>query len=401
MNEHRAIVIHSPHAGRSRQLSHALTALCAAGIEIKEVLPITDLVNMSARPPCWKASGISLIVAAGGDGLVGGIADLALQEDLPVGIVPLGTANDLARSVGLPLGPAPAARLIASGREREIDLGQAWPVEQLAPAEAGSDPSGDCPFLAQSHAFVHALGVGLSVQFAQMATDTAVRQRYGRFTYAMALWHALSAYQPVEIEMHIEGLALWTAEKRECAMSRERVVLRGCFAQVTAVNAPVFWGPFKASVPGVSFDDRLLDVVAFEESSRHVLLRSMLHFFGHRSHQFPDPRSWHARFPSLYAAELTDVPGVHHFRARRVTFFSPGGRQSVTMDREVRACAPIQAAVSAERLRLIVPEAAASVHRVPIGTRSQGHTRNKPQEMIGDARESVQESRDITYEHHT
>src|SRR5581483_689277 len=126
--QRRAIVIHSPHAGRSASFSHALTLLEHAGIEVVDVLPIAVVADAVTGGQQWKASGINLVVAAGGDGVVGSVVRLALDAHLPLGILPLGTANDLARSVGIPQGLASAVRVIASGTARVIDLGQAHPL---------------------------------------------------------------------------------------------------------------------------------------------------------------------------------------------------------------------------------------------------------------------------------
>ena len=78
------------------------------------------------------AEGYTRIVAAGGDGTinaaVNGLADAF--ERVTFGIVPLGTGNDLARTLGLPTDPAAALRLIADGRTHAIDL-----IEVSAPGK--------------------------------------------------------------------------------------------------------------------------------------------------------------------------------------------------------------------------------------------------------------------------
>src|SRR5215469_591895 len=86
----RAIVIHSPHAGRSNSLSYALTELRRSGVEITEVLPISTVASIPALAQEWKTNGVDLVVAAGGDGLVGGLIEYALASRLPIGILPLG-----------------------------------------------------------------------------------------------------------------------------------------------------------------------------------------------------------------------------------------------------------------------------------------------------------------------
>ncbi len=353
----RAIVIYSPHAGRSAHLSHALTVLCQAGVDVADVLSITSVANTLEQGSQWKADGITMVVAAGGDGLVGGVTASAISSDLPVGIMPLGTANDLARSVGIPQKLAAAARVIASGTEQEIDIGLARPIMQKLRAELPDERAAAVasPPLRQQCLFVHALTVGLSVQFARLATNKAIRQRYRRLTYPLALWKAFNAYRPVEAELHFEGVARRTTSSHVRSVTSEYAILRGRIAQATAVNAPIFWGPFEAAVPEVSFSDRLLDMVVFEDTSRHTLIQRMLHFFSYASHQIPRQNSWHARYPSLLAAALTDVPGVHHVQARSVTIFTESEQQAVTLDGEVCSCTPIQARVANERLRLIVP----------------------------------------------
>ena len=70
-NRQRAIVIHSPHAGRAAQLSAALTLLERAGLEIVNSISIAELDNLPPQGAIWQKSGIDMAIAAGGDGLVG------------------------------------------------------------------------------------------------------------------------------------------------------------------------------------------------------------------------------------------------------------------------------------------------------------------------------------------
>ncbi|MEZ5667592.1 MAG: lipid kinase [Alphaproteobacteria bacterium] len=67
--------------------------------------------------------GARAVVVGGGDGSISGLAGDLLALGLPVGIVPLGTANDLATSLGIPDDPAQAVAVIAGGVTRAIDLG--------------------------------------------------------------------------------------------------------------------------------------------------------------------------------------------------------------------------------------------------------------------------------------
>ena len=94
-----SIVIHSPHSGRSEKLSQALTYLQEVGIEITRSISVAELDNQPPQGVNWREEGIDIAIAAGGDGLVGGVITHIAESGLPLGILPLGTANDIARSL--------------------------------------------------------------------------------------------------------------------------------------------------------------------------------------------------------------------------------------------------------------------------------------------------------------
>jgi diacylglycerol kinase (ATP) len=76
------------------------------------------------------AAGSSPIIVAGGDGTIGEVLNGLYRANPdgtlgPIGVIPLGTANDLVNNLGLPLELEIAAQVIASGKTRRIDLGKA------------------------------------------------------------------------------------------------------------------------------------------------------------------------------------------------------------------------------------------------------------------------------------
>src|SRR5215467_3187963 len=158
----RAIVIHSPHSGRSGELSQALELLQRSGIEVTDCISIANLDNMPPQGTNWVQLGIDVAVAAGGDGLVGGVITHIDESDLTLGIMPLGTSNDIARSLHIPLDIQQAAQVITQGKEQKVDVGAARPAEQ-APHLASKHQFG--PMLAQIASqklgyFAHALTIG-------------------------------------------------------------------------------------------------------------------------------------------------------------------------------------------------------------------------------------------------
>ncbi len=113
--------------------------------------------------------GVSLVIAAGGDGTVREVGAAMRGQDVPFALIPGGTANLLARNLGLPLGDTAAAAIIAfEGADRPIDLG--WLHYRL---ENGSE--GALPY------FVMA-GFGLDADMVA-GTDPQLKRRFGWLAY--------------------------------------------------------------------------------------------------------------------------------------------------------------------------------------------------------------------------
>ena len=65
-----------------------------------------------------------LVILGGGDGTISGLVDLLVGRDVTLGVLPLGTANSFARTLGLPLGIDGAIEVLRSGAPKRIDLGK-------------------------------------------------------------------------------------------------------------------------------------------------------------------------------------------------------------------------------------------------------------------------------------
>ena len=64
-----------------------------------------------------------LVILGGGDGTISGLVDLLVGKDVILGVLPLGTANSFARTLGIPLDIPGAVEVLRSGAPRRIDLG--------------------------------------------------------------------------------------------------------------------------------------------------------------------------------------------------------------------------------------------------------------------------------------
>ena len=128
-----AKVILNPYSNRwnsQARWPEAESALKAVGMdfELAESTKKGQIIELVAQA---SREGFSPIIIAGGDGSIGdavnGLAMGAESDDSvlgPLGIMPLGSANDLVFNVGLPLDLSEAARVIAAGKTRRLDLGR-------------------------------------------------------------------------------------------------------------------------------------------------------------------------------------------------------------------------------------------------------------------------------------
>lgn len=331
-------LVYSSHAG-SAERADPIELLRSASLGIVDAIPIArlgalDSIKLVER---WRRLGARAIIAAGGDGSVGTVATIAGQADLPLGILPFGTSNDIARALALPVDVAAAARLIsdclALGEERLIDAGELVPTPD-APASARSN------VLAGGY-FLHALTLGLNVEFARLATDANQRLRWGKLTYLASALGSLSRLPSIPVTLSVEGMV--------GAPDGVTQTITANAALLAAINLPIFGGWLQLRLPAVREDDRLLDFILIEapapltQADMAAALESILVAL----------TSGERETRSL---ERGALPGGRWFRARAVNIATPQPVE-ITLDGELRGRTPAIVRVAPRPARILAPHA--------------------------------------------
>ena len=160
-------------------IEEARELLTGSGFAIIEP-PASDPVDIDATIRGYAGS-IDSVIVGGGDGSLNSAAAAVRELDLTLGILPLGTANDLARTLEIGPSARAAAEVIARGTTRRIDLGRV-----------------------NDHPFFNVASLGFSVELARNLTAEAKR-RFGRMGYAVAGGRLLAQGRPFTISVEHDG----------------------------------------------------------------------------------------------------------------------------------------------------------------------------------------------------
>lgn len=247
----RPFVVFNPSAGGAASPGRLRRLLAGfPSCELVSTRGPGDGARLAARA---AEAGHDPIVVAGGDGLLGEVVN-GLAPDfgrVRLGLLPMGTGNDFARGLGLPLEPAAAVAAILGGTERAVDLGR---------AEIGG--SGHEP--PRFRWFANALVAGLAGRVARRA-NRGRKSRWGWLAYRAAALPELAGARPVETELVLDGAPGTPGEER----------LRLDAHALAVVNAPFVGGGLWVA-PEAEVDDGLLDVVVVPDLGRMELAAVVL-----------------------------------------------------------------------------------------------------------------------------
>ncbi|WP_405710982.1 MULTISPECIES: diacylglycerol kinase [unclassified Streptomyces] len=228
----------NPTAGRGRgahAAQPAASALRDAGFSVRTVLG-EDADDALRRAREAVAGGTGALIAVGGDGMMSLALQAVAGTMTPLGVVAVGTGNDFARALGLPIrDPAAAGRLAAEalkgGGVREIDLGRV----------------GERWF-----------GSVLASGFDSRVNDRGNRMRWvgGRFKYDLAILAELAAFKPILYRVRLDDGPVRETEATLIAVG----------------NGSTYGGGMRICADAV-MDDGLFDVTVVGDCSRATLLK--------------------------------------------------------------------------------------------------------------------------------
>jgi diacylglycerol kinase (ATP) len=253
----------NPTSGKgrgTRTAAIALPRLKEAGFRVRSLVG-RDPDEALELARASVADGVESIVVVGGDGMVHLAVQALVGSAASLGIIPAGTGNDLARSLGIPRAdPQLAADVVIGSRTRSIDL-----------ARCGA-----------TH-FATVMAAGFDSLVSERAN--AMRWPRGQLRYTLATLSELRVFEPLPYTLELDG-----------EVHRLEAML------VAVGNGPSFGGGLRIA-HGASLDDGLLDVVIIKTMSKAELVRT---------------------YPRLYSGSHTRHPKYQHHQVRAVTVAAPG-----------------------------------------------------------------------------
>jgi diacylglycerol kinase (ATP) len=234
-----AIVVNR-HSGSARLARRAVRSLRREGVVVlfEEYTTGGGLHHALSRaskalPPEGR------LVVAGGDGTIGQATAFAADVRRALAILPTGTGNDVARSLGLSMHPEQAAAFAAWGETIDMDLGQAG-----------------------EERFAHALTLGMTADFADAVQNIHGWRR--PLFYPIKAWEVWCRRRQLDIVVRIDGVDL---------------AMVSLPFQLAVVNAPRLGGRLGVNLPGASPRDGYLHVIAVYRGALRRTLSQLVDLF--------------------------------------------------------------------------------------------------------------------------
>ena len=275
--------------------------------ELHVPLGVTYAIRDPARLPETVREvlddGYRFLILGGGDGSVSSVVDFLAERDALLGLLPLGTANDFARTLDIPDDIEGACKTIANGKVVDVDLG-----------------------LAGDNFYVNVASVGLGVE-ATRALSPWLKKSTGPLAYPVAAIRAFLKHEPFSARLTFPD------EDHE-PVEYDRLL------QVAVGNGRFYGGGMVVALES-NIDDKTLDVYAIDLGRQRDLIGAVRY---------------------LKSGDFIKTDGVHHFRTPRVRL-ETDPELPVNIDGELVSRTPQDFSIAHNALDVLVPqESAAARH---------------------------------------
>ncbi|MCG8710466.1 lipid kinase [Brenneria sp. 4F2] len=234
---------------------------------------------------------VDFVIIGGGDGTLNAAAQALVDTGLPLGVLPLGTANDFARTLEIPKDLRLAVQVIAAGNLRTIDLG-----------------------VVNGHLFFNVSSIGFSAALAR-GLSAKSKKRWGTLGYALAAFKLLKQSRPFSVEIECDGV-------------REKVRT----VQISVGNGRFYGGGMTVEQTAAP-DDGRLDIYSLEISHWWEML-ALVPFLRRGTHgRWRKVRTFSATRLTLHTSKAHDInadgeligktPATFTIREKTIQVFSP------------------------------------------------------------------------------
>lgn len=222
-----------------------------------------DLEDVASLARTAAAKPGTIVVGVGGDGTLSCIAGALVETEAVLGIIPAGTGNDFARTMGIPLSPTAACDVLFKGATVPLDLG-----------------------LYNGKYFYNTIGAGLD---AEVAADANKFKRFSSIAYLLALLKQLAVYRPHPVSIEVDGN-----------------IVTGPVWLVTVANAKYYGGGMKIA-PFADPQDGLADIIIVGNVHRLNFLRLFPLVYSGRHINHPAVQVLHGKEIRIYSTHKLAV----------------------------------------------------------------------------------------------
>jgi diacylglycerol kinase (ATP) len=298
-----ALIVNARSRTGEKAFQQGSKLLSSLGVTIGASYALSDPARLPETVREAILEGHDPIILGGGDGSVSSTVDYLAHHNVTMGLLPLGTANDFARTLEIPSDLEEACETIAYGKVVDIDLG-----------------------LAGDNFYVNVASVGLGVEVTR-SLSPQLKKSIGPLAYPVAAITAFFKHEPF-------AARLTFPEGDHEPAEYDRLL------QVAVGNGR-FYGGGMIVAPGSGIDDRYLDVYAIRLGRRRDLVGV-------------------ARY--LRSGDFVKSESVDHFRTRHVVLETEP-ELSINVDGELVAQTPEEFSVAPNALHVIVPETSTSARK--------------------------------------
>jgi len=291
----KTLCIINPVAGRGRairvweQVKHKLAESCSTlAWEFSQGQGDATAIARGA-----VSQGYELVVVFGGDGTLHEVVNGLAGSAASLAVIPAGTGNDFARSLGISKDPQQAMQVLTGGKMKYLDLGRF-----------------------DGRYFLNMAGLGFDADVAHRINGKRLLK--GQLAYLIAVLQTLAAYDSYQLEIIIDGQSF-----------TEEAIM------VSVGNGQFVGGGFRL-LPQASMEDGFLDVMVVKRTSRADIIRTL---------------------PSLYRGTHLEHPKCSFYRGREVTIslIQPSRQVFAQVDGQEISQFPLSFRVLHRALQVIAP----------------------------------------------